>query len=75
HTHKGVTYQPDVDRGVFTLDREEIEYMYNTHGVETPEKVYKDLQRVSESIAEHYTTTKMKGLKIDFRKATVVNPR
>jgi hypothetical protein len=75
HTHKGGTYQPDVDRGVFTLDREEIEYMYNTHGVETPEKVYKDLQRVSESIAEHYTTNKIKGLKLDFRKAKVVNPR
>ncbi|MGF2715313.1 hypothetical protein ACQUY5_24165, partial [Bacillus cereus] len=75
HTHKGGKYQPDVERGVYTLDKEEIEYMFKTHGMETPDKVYKDLQRVSESIAEHYTTNKIKGIRLDFRKARAVNPR
>ncbi|MEC2463382.1 hypothetical protein P9X10_00525 [Bacillus cereus] len=75
HSHKGGKYQPDVDRGVFTLDEEEIEDMFKSHGVETPEKVYKDLKRVSDSIGQHYTLNEIKGIRLEHSKAKAVNPR
>ena len=79
HTGHSVStgvYQPSIDRGVFTLDEEEIKTMYKLHGVDNiPDKAWKDLNNAISGISANYNISKIKALRLDWGKCKTTNPR
>jgi hypothetical protein len=78
HTAHGVAtgvYQPTVVRGVFTLDEDEIRDMYKLHRMEVPDKAWKDLNNVANSIPTSYNMSKIKAVKLDWQRCKTTNPR
>jgi len=69
-------YQPSIDRGVFTLDEDEIRLMYKLHGIEEiPEKAWRDLSNAVSGIPANYNIDKIKAVRLDWQKCKTTNPR
>lgn len=68
-------YIPDIKRNVYTLDREELQWFHRTRGIEWTDRMDNTLDRVYQEIETQIMLSRVRGLRLDWSKSKVVNPR
>lgn len=78
HTAKNLSsghFQKSINRGIFTLDEDEIKEMYKLHHEDVPDKALRDWNNAVTGIIGAYNINKIKGVRLDWQRCKTTNPR